>query len=224
MVKVTVNGDKYTVTGTFDFGYIGLFRDKQIDLYNLEETVLVPEEYREGDYWDRAVKTFGIKGTSDEAVSEALTNYINSFEAKVQKHIREINNNLIAKLAEHWQDCGTLFWDESGELSLPEHMAEFEAIQATDEFEETIDEIVADYIDEPNNGTKEKCDAEAEMRRLFPIFDWDKFLSNMKPYCVCPEFNGHMGFDINDGFGSHTFCSAVAELDEELRFLRWDNM
>ena len=224
MVKVTVKGTEYTVEGTFDFGYIGLFRDEQIELNNLKYTVLVPEEKRRGKRWDEDAAIYGIKGTSDEAISEALTNYINSFEAKVQKHIREINNNLIAKLAEHWQDCGTPFWDESGELSLPEHMAEFETIQATDEFEETIDEIVADYIDEPNNGTKEKCDAEAEMRRLFPIFDWDKFLNNMKPKVLCPECDGHMGFEINDGFGSNTFCSAVAELDDELRFLHWDNM
>ena len=113
---------------------------------------------------------------------------------------------------------------ESVTRSLPERMAEFEAIHETDEFDSTISRIVVNYIDKPNNGTKEKIDAEAAMRRLFPQFDWDKFLSNMKPHCVCPEFNGNMGFCINDGFGSHIFCSAVAELDEELRFLRWDNM
>ena len=44
MVQVTIKGEEYSVKGTFDFGYIGLFRDKQIDLYNLEESVLVPEE------------------------------------------------------------------------------------------------------------------------------------------------------------------------------------
>ena len=224
MIQVTIKGEEYSVKGTFDFGYIGLFRDKQIDLYNLEESVLVPEEYREGELWDRAAKTFGINGTSDEAVSEALTLYINNFEAKVQKHIREINNNLIAKMAEQWEDCGTPFWEASDKLFLPERMAEFEAIHETDEFDSTISRIVVNYIDKPNNGTKEKIDAEAAMRRLFPQFDWDKFLSNMKPHCVCPEFNGNMGFCINDGFGSHIFCSAVAELDDELRFLHWDNM
>lgn len=81
------------------FGYIGLFRDKQIDLSNLKDTVLVPEEKRRGSWWDKTAAVYGIKGTSDEAISEALTNYINSFEANVQKHIREINNNLIAKMA-----------------------------------------------------------------------------------------------------------------------------
>ena len=224
MVQVTVKGTEYTVEGTFDFGYIGLFRDEQIELNNLKYTVLVPEEKRRGKRWDEDAAIYGIKGTSDEAISEALTNYINNFEAKVQKHIREINNNLIAQMAEQWQACATPFWEASDELFLPEHMAEFEAIHETDEFEATISTIVCDYIEEPNNGTKEKCDAEAEMRRLFPIFDWDKFLSNMKPKCVCPEFDGHMGFDVSDGFGFHTFCSAVAELDDELRFLRWDNM
>ena len=224
MVRVTVKDGEYAVKGTFDFGYIGLFRDNRIDLNNLKDTIVVPEADRRGDDWDEAAGIFGIRGTSDEAVSEALTNYINSFEAKVQKHIREINNNLIAKMAEHWQDCGTPFWEYSDELFLPEHMAEFEAIQKTDAFEGTISSIVCDYIDEPNNGTTEKCDAEAEMRRLFPIFDWDKFLSNMKPKVLCPECDGHMGFEIYDGFGHHIFCSAVAELDEELRFLNWDNM
>ena len=224
MVQVTIKGGEHSVKGTFDFGYIGLYRDNQIDLSNLEDTVLVPEEKRRGKQWDKAAAVFGIKGTSDEAVSEALTAYINGFEAKVQKHIREVNNNLIAQMAEQWQTCATPFWEASDELFLPERMAEFEAIHETDGFEDTISQIVCDYIEQPNNSTMEKCDAEAEMRRIFPQFDWDKFLSNMKPGCIYPEYNGHMGFDINDGFGSDIFCEAVAELDEELRFLRWDNM
>ena len=224
MVQVTVKGGEYSVKGTFDFGYIGLFRDKQIDLSNLKDTVLVPEEKRRGSWWDKTAAVYGIKGTSDEAISEALTNYINSFEANVQKHIREINNNLIAKMAEQWQDCATPFWEASDELFLPERMVEFETIQETNDFDDTIWQIVNDYIDQPNNGTMEKCDAEAEMRRIFPQFDWDKFLSNMKPGCVSTEYDGHIGFDINDGFGSGIFCEAVAELDDELRFLRWDNM
>ncbi|MBR5373009.1 MAG: hypothetical protein IK130_12445 [Oscillospiraceae bacterium] len=224
MVKVTVKGEEYSVKGTFDFGYIGLFQDEKISLYDLEESVLVPEEDRWGDEWEETARIFGIKGTSDEAVAEALINYINNLEAKVQKHIREINNNLIAKMAEQWQDCGTPFWEASDKLFLPEHMAEFEKIQETDDFDATISSIVCDYIERPNNGTEEKCDAEAEMRRIFPLFDWDKFLSNMKPLHAGPTYDGCLHFEISDGFGAHIFCCAVATLDEELRFLRWDNM
>lgn len=224
MVQVTVKGSEYSVKGTFDFGYIGLFRDDKISLYDLEECVLVPETERWGDDWEEATEIFGIKGTSDEAVAEALTLYINSFEAKVQKHIWEVNNNLIAKMAEQWQCCATPFWEANEALFLPEHMEKFEALQETDDFNAAISSIVCDYIDEPNNGTMEKCDAEAEMRKLFPLFDWDKFLSNMKPLHVSIKYDGWLHFEIDDGFGAGIFCCAVATLDDELRFHRWDNM
>ena len=220
MVEVTIKGEEYSVKGTFDFGYIGLFKDDDIELYDFKDII----SKRKGRWWDKAVEALGIKGTSDEEISEALTTYINNFEAKIQKNIKEINNNLIAKMAEQWENCGTPFWEASDELFISERMQEFEEIQKTDDFEDTISSIVADYIDEPNNGTMEKIDAEAEMRRLFPIFDWDKFLNNMKPKCVSPKYNGNFGFEFYDGFGAGIFCSAVAELDDELRFLRWDNM
>lgn len=220
MVKVTIKGEEYSIKGTFDLGYIGLFKDDKISLHHLEDII----SDREGRWWDEAVEIFGIKGTSDEDISEALTIYINNFEAKIQKNIKEINNNLIAKFAEQWEDCGTPFWEASDELFIPERMQEFEEIQETDDFEDTISDIVADYIEEPNNGTMEKIDAEAEMRRLFPLFDWDKFLGNMKPKVAGPDYNGHFYFEIYDGFGANIFCSAVGEFDDELRLLGWDNM
>lgn len=52
MVEVTIKGEEYSVKGTFDFGYIGLFKDDLIDLYDLKDII----SKRKGRWWDEAVK------------------------------------------------------------------------------------------------------------------------------------------------------------------------
>ena len=221
MVKVFFEDDELHVKGTFDFGYVGMFRDDMIYLGDaVDDDVL---EEREGDDWDEAAERFGIEDTTDEAICEALTGYLNDLEAKVQANIREINNNLIAVIAEMWENTSNPFWEDNDELFIPEGMEKFNEIKDTEEFDDAVSAIVNDYIEQPNNGTMDKVDAEAEMRRLFPMFDWDKFLANMKPKSMGPSFGEGAHFEIDDGFGARIFCSAVATLDDELRFSDWDN-
>ena len=51
MVKVTINGEEYSVKWTFDFGYIGLFKDDDIELYDFKDII----SKRKGRWWNKAV-------------------------------------------------------------------------------------------------------------------------------------------------------------------------
>ena len=58
MVKVTINGEEYSVKGTFDFGYIGLFKDDDIELYDFKDII----SKRKGRWWDKAVEAALLSG------------------------------------------------------------------------------------------------------------------------------------------------------------------
>ena len=67
MVKVTFKDGKFSVKGTFDFGYIGLLKDDEFYIHHYIEEMIVD---REGEGWDETAKLFGIKGTSDEDIAD----------------------------------------------------------------------------------------------------------------------------------------------------------
>ena len=220
MVKVTLKDGKFSVKGTFDFGYIGFLRDDEFNIHHYIEEEIIAD--REGEEWDETAKLFGIKGTSDEDIADALTVYINNFEAKIRKNKKQFNNSLIAKLAKSFEDSGFEFWETDEELLIPEYLS-YEDELYSERSREIISKIVSDYEEEPNDGSMEKIDAEAAMRELFPMFNWDKFLSNLKPSSPGLDFLGGLSFGLNDGFGSCIFCGAYGKFDEQLRLIRWDN-
>ena len=218
MVKVTLNDRKFSVKGTFDFGYIGLIKDDMLYI-DIEDDILENREC----YWDEFSAIFNIKDKSDEAIAEAITVYVNNLEAKVQKNIKQINDNLLAHIAENWEACAYPFWDErlvKGML-IPEFLPNDENVY-TDEVLSILYDIES-VLDTPNDGSMEKMDVEATMRKIFPMFNWDKFLSSIKPCGVSLDYYGHLRFECSDTCGLNILCSAFAELDDELRFTRWDN-
>ena len=219
MVKVTLNDGKFSVKGTFDFGYIGLLKDDEFYIHHYIEEMIVD---REGEGWDETAKLFGIKGTSDEDIADALTIYINDFEAKIQKNKKQVNDSLIAKIAENFEACGNPIWEAHEDLLILEYLS-YEDNLYTPESKKIIRKIVSDFEEEPNDGSMEKIDAEAAMRKLFPMFNWDKFLSNLKPLSAGIDSLGRLSFGLDDAFGYQIFCGAHGEFDEKLRLLRWDN-
>ena len=84
MVKVYVEDGVFKVKGTFDLGYIGLYKDDMIsvdsDCANIR------------DEWDSIYEMSQNGECTDEDIAAELTKRFNEAEAKIQKNIRMINN------------------------------------------------------------------------------------------------------------------------------------
>ena len=74
MIKIKFVDENLVVSGEFNFGYMGIYKDEQISIYG------DIDEIRE---WDIVESHFDSDFTDDE-LAEYLTEYFNNFEAKIQ--------------------------------------------------------------------------------------------------------------------------------------------
>lgn len=74
----------------------------------------------------------------------------------------------------------------------------------------------------PNDGSIEKPDAEAALRKMYPMFRFDAFLASLKPDCMSFS-DRRISFQCTDGFGAAVACGAYDELDNALVFNDWHN-
>ncbi len=110
MVKVYVEDGKFKVKGTFDLGYIGLYKDDMIsvdsDCANIR------------DEWDSIYEMSQNGELTDEDIAAELTKRFNEAEEKIQKNIRMINNEFLYRIYDDMDGCGREFWERE-ELRVP---------------------------------------------------------------------------------------------------------
>lgn len=112
MVKIIIEDGCLGIKGTFDFGYIGTFKDSQIEI------VGDIEEIRS---WDIVTSSLDTSACSDDDIAVFLTNYLNGFEAKIRKNIKQVNGNFLLRVFEDMEACGCEFW-KCSELVFTEKM------------------------------------------------------------------------------------------------------
>ena len=212
MIDVKINDGKFEISGTFDFGYMGTYKDEQISFYS---------EVEEVKEWD-------IVGDrefdNDEEFAEFLTGYYNNFEKKIQENIKQVNDNFLQKIICGFNDVGAFFW-EIDEITIKENVPEeveedYGVIY--DPYDDKITEIEDEFYETPNDGSIEKTDVEAFIRKSFPMLNLDRLIQG-----VVPEYlglhDGSVSFQCSDDFGEEVLCGAYDELDEELTFTDWHN-
>lgn len=213
MIKIKCVDDNVVVSGEFNFGYMGIYKDEQIEIYG------DISEIRE---WDIVEEHFDSDFT-DEQLADFLTEYFNAFEAKIQANIKQINDNFLLDAYEWAEGTGNEFW-EVPEITnneyLPEDMTDFDPYTF---YEETW-KIMDEYENKPNDGSIQKTDVEKFIREKLPLFNLDAFLAGIVPECMSFS-DGSVTFQCSDSidFEHKILCSAYDELDENLVFCDWHN-
>ena len=211
MLDIQIHGGEVRISGCFDCGYMGLYDGEKIHLYDK------PDRLRD---WKTVRERLG-PDCSDDALSACLTEYFNAFEEKIRKNRKQVNDNFLIRAFEDMEACGYPYWEIDGltrreylppdpdEDVYPPHWDEMNALESA-------------YQDAPNDGTQEKPDVQAVLRKNFPALDWDALLTSIEPEYLSLE-DGNIAFQCSDGFGAELLCGAYDVLDESLTFQEWHN-
>ncbi|MEE5991745.1 MAG: hypothetical protein V3G42_00740 [Oscillospiraceae bacterium] len=212
MLKVTIENGDFVMKGTFDFGYIGTFRDSQIE---------IGDDLEEVRDWEIVTDSLDAVNCSDEEIAVFLTNYLNGFEAKIQQNLKQVNDNFLLRVFEDMESCGCEFW-ECDALIIPEKMPAHPENEIYSPNWDRITRLETAYRDMPNDGSLLKPDVEAQLRKGFPMFNFDRFIKGIIPESVCLT-DGYIAFQCSDNFGKLILCAGYDELDEQLTFTDWHN-
>ena len=210
MIDIYVDDGILKVVGEIDMGYIGKYRDSQIEFI---ETL---EEVRE---WDVITDNLS-EDCSDEKVLECLKKICNEYIEKIGKNIKKINDIFLLKAFLDMEGCGNAFWEVS-ELVNPDKMPE-DTDNIYKPYWDVMTELSDKYSEAPNDGSVEKEDIEKILRNNYPMFNMDAFINGIVPEIVCLHEDG-ISFQCSDNFGEVILCSAYDRLDENLCFTDWHN-
>lgn len=211
MVTVTIKDGKFVIHGSFDFGYMGIYHDDEIIILR------TPAEVRK---WKTASAALDTKTCSDDDIAAFLTAHLNAWEEKVRLNKKRINDNFLVRIFEDLEACAYPFWETEG-LYVPEQMPE-DPESLYDGHEDEMSVLEDAFNSSPNDGSIEKPDAEAALRRMYPMFRFDAFLASLKPDCMSLS-DGRITFQCTDGFGAAVACGAYDALDSDLVFNDWHN-
>ena len=208
MVTVSVADGEFKFKGTFDLGYIGFFKDDQIEI--MEDCSDIRDEW-----YDELSEVMDVDTCTDEEIAAFLADRMNEAEKKIQAHIGEINDTFLYHVYDDMEACGNEFWEHE-ELTVPG----FDYDDPEFDFYETPKEAIAAGcthfgMEEPNDGTVKKDSFEEYLRKYRPMFNLDNFIGGIEPEHVCLQQDS-ISFQCSDKFNWALICGAydVIDLDD----------
>lgn len=212
-LKIYLENGEIIIQGTIDLGYIGTFKDTQIEI---TDTL---EEIRE---WD-IIEEYYNPNCSDEELIDYLNVYFNTFIQNIKKNLDNINGEFLLQVFTDMDNCELNFMVIDGL---------FDESKLLYGNEEDIAEIynpvrqglhsLSPYLETPNDGSIPKGHIESVLRSFFPMFNFDHFIANIVPEYVSLD-DGEISFQCSDNFDCAILCGAYAVIDEELAFSDWHN-
>lgn len=213
MIKIYLEDDELKVSGSIDLGYIGVFRDSEIEILDSLE------EVRE---WDIVEEKLDPDCTDEELI-DFLNKYFNGFAEKISKNIENINGTFLLYVFTDMDSCESdfmmiddLFIEENLRYGNEEDIAEI-----YNPVREGLNSL-APYLETPNDGSIPKGHLESMLRSFYPMFNFDCFLGNITPETIGLD-DGEISFQCSDEFDCAILCGAYAVIDEELCITDWHN-
>lgn len=224
MIEIICVDGVFKAKGSFSLGIVGTFVNEDFD----GEAIQIDEDLLEAilDEDDDVCEPFMSRLNSDDPdeIAKVLTDYYNEKERKIARNAKQINDCVLYCLFRDMEGCGYPFWKIKGAV-LPgflENHAEEELNDLVYKTDGTVSDLYEYFEHKPNDGTLEKPNVEALIRKLYPMFNLDGFIKSFKPECV--YFNGEfMSFQFSDGWGARIACAAYDELDENFTSTDWHN-
>lgn len=213
MVTVYVEDGQFKVKGTFDFGYIGLYKDDQISIDADCSDIR--------DEWDSVYEMTEKGDVTDEEIAAFLTDKLNMAEDKIQTNIRMINNEFLYRIYDDMDGCGREFWERE-ELRVPG----FDYDDPDFNFYGicfSSNGYTGYGIGEPNDGSVQKDDFEASLREYGYMFNLDNFIKGIEPEGICLH-EDCISFQCSDIYDNALICAAYDRIQlDDLSFTDWHN-
>ena len=222
MIDIKIIDEKFKVKGSFDIGYAGLYKNKD---YFGKKIEIIHDVSEVIENWDIIKSRIDNDKISDATLEKCLTDYFNQFEEKVQKNIKQVNDNFLINIFSGLSDIGYPFWEHDEIIikdAMPKGLEEDFNELIYKPYWDEIDALSEEFYDVPNDGSKKKPDVESAIRKMFPMFDLDRFIKGVVPDILCLN-DGRISFQCNDSLDCSILCAAYDELDEELTFNDWHN-
>ena len=212
-IKIFNDKGNIKVSGSINLGYIGTFKDSQIEL---DDTL---EDIRE---WEIVTENFDTACSDDELIG-FLNRYFNDLNEKIEKNIDNINGTFLLYVLTDMDNSEIDF------MAIDELFIEDMLFYGN---EEDIAEIynpvreglynLSPYLETPNDGSIPKGHILTVLRSFYPMFNFDAFLANIIPECIGLH-DGEISFQCSDDFDNAILCGAYGVLDEELCINDWHN-
>lgn len=224
MIEVICVDGVFKAKGSFSLGIAGTFVNNDFD----DEAIMFDEDLLDAilEEDDFVCEPFLTQINSDDPdeIAKALAESYNQKEREVAKNKKQINDCILYHLFRDMEGCGYPFW-EIPEAVLPGYLENHSKDEYNDIVYKTDGTIsgLYEYFDrKPNNGTVEKPDVEALIRKLYPMFNLDGFIKSFKTEGL--HFNGeYISFQFSDGWGARIACAAYDELDGNFTSTDWHN-
>lgn len=225
MIEVIFKDGTFKAKGSFSLGIAGVSVNEDFDGRMITFDRFMYNYIKDRDsYYVEPILPF-IKSDDPDEIAKNLADYYNQKEREIAANAKQINDCILYRLFDDFEGCAEPFW-EIPEAVLPGYLEEYDE----DEYEDVVychregvvHNLYQYFEDKPNNGTIEKPDAEALIRKLYPMFNLDGFIKSFKPEGVC--FDGRfMEFQFSDEWGAELACAAYDKLDENFTFNEWHN-
>ena len=205
--------DGIKISGSINLGYIGTFKDSQIEILDTFE------EIRE---WDIVTENLG-ENCSDEEIASFLNEYYNDYVVKIEKNIDNINGTFLLNVITDMDNMCIDF------LAIESLFIEDKLFYGNEEDVSEIYNTVRDglnsltpYLDLPNDGSIMKGHVEATLRSFYPMLDFDNLIANIIPEYITLN-NDEISFQCSDNFDNEILCGAYGVFDEKLCINDWHN-
>ena len=225
MIKVIHKDGVFKAKGSFSFGIAGVYRNEDFDGEEIMYDEDLLDEIQNRDQFFVEPLLLFIKSDDPNEIAENLAEYYNQKEREIAANAKQINDCILYRLFADMEACSYPFWEIS-EAVLPGYLEKhsrddyYDVVYCHDD--DGIDSMSDYFEDKPNNGTIEKPDVEAMIRKLYPMFNLDGFIKSFAPECL--YFDGRrMSFQFSDSWGAQLACGAYDELDENFTFTDWHN-
>ncbi|MBQ2802814.1 MAG: hypothetical protein IJF07_02830 [Lachnospiraceae bacterium] len=230
MIQVICEDGEFKVKGSIALGITGVhkndtFEDDMLSIDDCSyEDICNALEAGEDFFLNPLLPYFEKVEKSEEGFASALESYYNEHLTEMQKYIKEINDCIWIHLFENLVGCAYPFW-EIEQAILPEYAENYEEddyMELYDKHGERIYEMFDAFYEQPNNGTVDKPDVLTELRRMFPMFNFDGLIKTIEPEGIVLK-GRYMAFQFSDAWGCDLFCSAYDDMDENFTFTDWHN-
>ncbi len=212
MITISCTKNEFTVQGTFDMGYMGIYADEQIHILAKNDEVR---------RWRSVTAALNAEHCTDAELAAFLTDHFNALEQKISRNRKSINDNFLVRLFTDMDACGLEFW-EYDELTVQSALPEDPDEMVYPPKWDIMKQLQEEYDASPNDGTALKMDAEAVLRQHFPMFNLDALLDFVVPEYLTLDDRG-ISFQCSDALGNVILCSAYDRLDEHFVFTDWHN-
>lgn len=220
MIEVICDDGVFKAKGSFSLGIAGTFVNEDFD----GEAITFDEDLLDEISEDNDFLEPFIESDDPDEIAKGLAEYYNQKEREAAENIKQINGCILYHLFEDMELCGFPFW-EIDEAVLPGYPEKYGRDEDNNVYCLTDGKIsgLYEYFDgKPNNGTIEKPDVEALVRKLYPMFNLDGFIKSIKPERLY-LLGESISFQFSDGWGGRIACAAYDELDENFTSTDWHN-